>query len=54
METCEVGILRQIKAADLPVVQAAKFELVINHPTARMLGLDVSDRLMALADEVIE
>jgi hypothetical protein len=36
------------------VVQAAKFELVINHPTARMLGLDVSDRLMALADEVIE
>jgi len=47
-------LLKGAKTADLPVVQAAKFELVINRPTARMLGVGVPDRLLALADQVIE
>jgi putative ABC transport system substrate-binding protein len=47
-------ILRGAKPSDIPVEQPTKFDLVVNQKTAKVIGLAIPDKIIALANEVIE
>jgi putative ABC transport system substrate-binding protein len=47
-------VLKGTKPADLPIMQASKFQMAINLKTAKALGIKISDNLLSLADEIIE